>query len=363
MSRVLLVGKGYPDRGGIPTFLHTLQEGELGDLHEITFLNVAHFGTPEGGEVTAGNIGRTLRDARNVFRMAKDQDIVHIHSALAPAVTVGRAGLLALAGRLRGAKVVLHAHGGNIETWLTTRRAKLLMRLAMLPASHVVAVWSAGERTLRGALGRGRVSLIDNGVDTARFAPADTDHQASRPPRILYVGLLTPRKGVLDLIEASRLLRADGVEHELLLLGGVPDEGPEAAEPVLAAAEGVARLLGTRPPEDMPAAYADADVFCLPSWWEAMPLSVLEAMSAGLPVVASDVGDLSRLVTPACGTVVPTKDPRRLADALRGPLVDPELRRQQGKESRARAVEAFSSTATARAIDRVFHDVRHGDHA
>jgi glycosyltransferase involved in cell wall biosynthesis len=360
MSKVLLVGKGYPDRGGIPTFLNTLRTGELGELHEITFLNVAHFDTPEGGEVTAGNVSRTLKDARNVFRMAKGQDVVHIHSALAPAVTVGRAGLLSLAGRLRGAKVVMHAHGGNIETWLTTWRTRTMMRLAMMPASHVVAVWSAGEQTLGRALGPGRVSLIDNGVDTDRFVPADTDHH---PPRILYVGLLTPRKGVIDLIEASRLLRDEGVEHELLLLGGMPDEGPEAAEPVLTAAEGVAQLLGTRPPEEMPAAYAEAEVFCLPSWWEAMPLSVLEAMSAGLPVVASDVGDVARLVTPDCGAVVPVQDPRRLADALRELLVDPQLRRQKGEASRRRAVEAFSSTATARAIDRVFHDVRHGDSA
>jgi glycosyltransferase involved in cell wall biosynthesis len=113
----------------------------------------------------------------------------------------------------------------------------------------------------------------------------------------------------------------------------------------------------------MPAAYAEAEVFCLPSWWEAMPLSVLEAMSAGLPVVASDVGDVSRLVTPECGAVVPAKDARRLADALRPLLVDAELRRRRGEASRKRAVEAFSSTATARAIDRLFQDVRHGDPA
>jgi glycosyltransferase involved in cell wall biosynthesis len=108
----------------------------------------------------------------------------------------------------------------------------------------------------------------------------------------------------------------------------------------------------------MPAAYADADVFCLPSWWEAMPLSVLEAMAAGLPVVATDVGDVARLVTTECGTVVPVADARRLADALRGPLLDADLRRRQGEASRKRAVEAFSSTATALSIDRVFHDVR-----
>jgi glycosyltransferase involved in cell wall biosynthesis len=61
--------------------------------------------------------------------------------------------------------------------------------------------------------------------------------------------------------------------------------------------------------------------------------------------------------------VVPAKDPQKLADALRELLLDPALRRRCGEASRRRAVEAFSSTATAHAIDRLFQDVRHGDPA
>jgi glycosyltransferase involved in cell wall biosynthesis len=264
MTRVLMVGKGAPDRGGIPTFLETLLGSRLAEEHDLRFLNVAHSGTPEGGRATIGNVGRTLRDALAVWRAARGRDIVHIHSALAPAVTVVRAAALALAGRARGCTVVVHAHGGNIQFWLTTPWRRMVLRLAMLPAHRVVAVWTAGEEALRTVLPRERVALIDNGVPVDNYAESDSGHE---PPRVLYVGLLTPRKGVLDLLAASRLLRERGIVHELWLLGGTPDEGPAAEAEVRAGLDGSARLLGTRSPEQMPAEFAAADVFCLPSWW------------------------------------------------------------------------------------------------
>jgi len=360
VTRVLLVGKGPPDRGGIPSFLQQLLEGELADRYQLTFLNVAHHGTPEGGEVTTGNVVRTLRDARAVFKRAKGHDVVHLHSALAPTVTMLRAGLLALAARSRGCAVIVHAHGGNLEESLTTPLRRRLLWLSMLPAHRVVAVWSAGEQALARVLGTRKVRLVDNGVDCTQYGEPEPPHD---PPRVLYVGLLTARKGALDLIEASRILTGEGIEHELRLVGGTPDEGPAAAVPVLEAAPGVATLLGTRAPEEMPGEYAAADVFCLPSWWEAMPLSVLEAMAAGLPVVATDVGDVSRLVTPDCGRVVPVRSPEAVAEALRPLLEDVALRRRTGEAARDRVRSAFSSTATAVALGRLYDELRPEDPA
>jgi glycosyltransferase involved in cell wall biosynthesis len=352
MTRVLLVGKGAPDRGGIPTFLETLLASRLATDHELRFLNVAHSGTPEGGRATVGNVWRTVLDAAAVWRAARGADVVHIHSALAPAVTVVRAALLASAGRARGCAVIVHAHGGNIGTWLTTPWRRALMRLAMLPVHRVVAVWTAGRDALREVLPEHRVGLIDNGVPVEAYGEPEPAHE---PPRILYVGLLTPRKGVVDLLTASRLLRERGIVHELRLVGGTPDEGPEAEAEVRAALDGTARLLGTRPPEQMPSAFAEADVFCLPSWWEAMPLSVLEAMAAGLPVVATDVGDVCRAVDEGVtGHVVPVRDPERLADALEPLLKDPELRRRMGIAGRARVTEMFSSEVTAEAVSSLY---------
>lgn len=357
MTKVLLVGKGAPDRGGIPSFLQMLLRSSLAETHQMSFLNVAHSGTPQGGKPTAGNVIRTVRDTLAVRRAARGQDVVHIHSAMAPAVTVIRAALLAGAARSRGAAVVVHVHGGNVEFWLTNRLRRALVRLAMAPAHRVVAVWTAGERALGQVLPAGRVQLIDNGVSLAAHPAPRAEHT---PPRVLYVGLLTPRKGVLDLLDASRLLAERGVDHELWLLGGTPDEGPSAEAEVRAELDGRARMLGTRAPEHMPAAYAEADVFCLPSWWEAMPLSVLEAMASGLPVVATDVGDVPRLVLDGrTGFVVPPRNPTSLAGALERLLRDPQRASRMGKAGRDRVAERFSSAATVREMSLLYEQLKH----
>lgn len=356
MSRVLLVGKGAPDRGGIATFLETLCTSDLMHRHDVEFLNVAHEGNPEGGRATAGNIRRTVADAVSVWRSASDRDIVHIHTALAPAVTLLRMATLALAARTRGCSVIVHAHGGGVLHWMTTARRRLLVRLAMSPVHRVVAVWSAGEQALLQVLAAERVRLVDNGVSLESFPHIDReDHD---PPRVLFVGLLTPRKGVIDLLEASAILRERGAPHELWLLGGTPDEGVAAEAEVRKRLDGCVTLLGTRPPERMPEAYAAADVFCLPSWWEAMPLSVLEAMATGLPVVATDVGDVSRLVLDGeTGLVVPPRSPVELADALATLLASPDARRRMGAAGRARAERYFSSSTTVSAVSDLYAEL------
>jgi glycosyltransferase involved in cell wall biosynthesis len=293
-----------------------------------------------------------------VWREARGCDVVHIHSALSPAVTIVRAALLALAGHARGSAVVLHAHGGSIQSWLTTRRRRVLLRLAMVPVRRVVAVWTAGQDVLRSVLPEDRVVLIDNGIRVENFTAAEGSND---PPRVLFVGLLTPRKGVLDLLAASRLLRERGVPHRLCLLGGTPDEGPEAEAAVRAGVDEGVELLGTRAPKEMPGEFAAADVFCQPSRWEAMPLSVLEAMAAGLPVVATDVGDVHReVVDGTTGYVVPVKDPGALADALERLLADPGLRRRMGAAGRARVVEKFSSEVMAGQISDLYDQLRRG---
>jgi glycosyltransferase involved in cell wall biosynthesis len=348
VSRVLLVGKGPPDRGGIASFLQILLASDLGSRHEIRLLNLTRDEVPRAGRLTSANVRRTLSDTVRVGKEAGRAEVVHIHTALVPAVTLVRAGMLCLAARIRGAKVALHVHSGLVELWLTTRARRALARVLLSSAHRILTMSNPTRDALAGALGERRISVVDNGVDVDRFHPGDA---ANVPPRILYAGLLTPRKGVVDLMRASEELVRRGLAHELVLAGGMPDEGPNDEAAVRAAAPSTANLLGAQSHDRMPALYRDSDLFCLPSWFEAMPLSILEAMASGLPVVATGVGDVRRIVEHGVtGLVVPPKRPDLLADALGELLADGDRRRSMGEAGRRAVADRF---ATGRMIDEI----------
>lgn len=352
MSSVLLVGKGPPDRGGIPTFIATLLDSALATEHRLEFLNVAHTSIPEGGRFTAGNVRRTLHDLLAVFRRSAEHDVVHIHSALAPTSTLLRATALAAAARSRGAFVIVHVHGGGIVSWLERRSHRVAAAVLLRSADRVVTVWSAGTTALEPLISARRLVHIPNGVALDVGPPVD---DGRRRPRILFVGLMTQRKGVLDLERASQLLRGRGIDHDLWLVGGTPDEGPDAEAAVRAEIGRRATLLGTRERSEMTEVYRRADLFCLPSWWEAMPLTVLEAMASGLPVVATDVGDVSRAVLPGrTGHLVAPRSPQLLADALEPLLRDPVTRSRMGTAAREHVQREFSLRATIEWVSELY---------
>jgi glycosyltransferase involved in cell wall biosynthesis len=108
----------------------------------------------------------------------------------------------------------------------------------------------------------------------------------------------------------------------------------------------------------MPSLYRTADVFCLASWWEAFPLSLLEAMASGLPVVATRVGDVPVAVRDGeTGLLVGPRDPAALAVALERLLADAEVRRAMGKAGRQRAVREFGARRGVQALGALYGEL------
>jgi glycosyltransferase involved in cell wall biosynthesis len=196
------------------------------------------------------------------------------------------------------------------------------VRAAYAALRHVVAVSREFADLARDVLlvPADRLTHVVNGVD-----PLEPVTPPGGPvPVVGALGRLTPQKGFDVLLEAVRLLTQRGVALELLLGG----EGRERPALERQAAGLPVRFAGLQDgPREL---LSRVDVFCLPSRAEGLPLVLVEAVSAGLPAVATDVGDV-RLALDDVALVVPPEDAAALADALERLLVAPDERRHRGR--------------------------------
>jgi glycosyltransferase involved in cell wall biosynthesis len=202
-----------------------------------------------------------------------------------------------------------------------------------------------------------RYSVIPNGVDLARFRPS-VRARAQNPKRVrcLAVARLVERKGIADLIQAIAMLERG--RYELEIVGSGPDEGRLKD---LASLLGVSRevtFAGSVDRAGMPARYRAADIFALAPWEEAFGNVFAEALASGLPIVGSTVGGIPEVVEHGKnGFLVPPREPRALAAAIRHLAEHPELRAEIGRRNRA---QAEANLSWARVITRylsVYHGV------
>jgi glycosyltransferase involved in cell wall biosynthesis len=216
---------------------------------------------------------------------------------------------------------------------------------AIVAVSRPVADWVA-ERCPDGDR---RVHVVPNGADPGRaLRVADPAHPpATRPCTIGFVGTLKPWHGVAGLVDAFDRLHARRGDARLLIVGDGP-EGPDLRRDVelRGCAERV-WFTGAVTPASVPPLLAEMDVAVAPypaiEPFYFSPLKVLEAMAAGLPVVASDVGDLGELVGDGVtGLLVPPGDASALAAALDRLAADPAERRRMGEAGRARVLAAHT---------------------
>jgi glycosyltransferase involved in cell wall biosynthesis len=194
-----------------------------------------------------------------------------------------------------------------------------------------------------------RTVVIHNAVDVTGAPVARHEHPR---PTLVAVGRLKAPKDPVTLLRA--LAKLGGREYEALIVGEGPDR---TALEHLAAQLGLrdrVRFAGER--HDVPKLLSGADLFVLSSRSEGLPVSVLEAMAAGLPVVASTVGGIPELVEDGeTGVLVRPADPDALAAALGDLLDDADRRRRLGKAGRRRAERLFDLEAFRRAHLELYH--------
>ena len=270
---------------------------------------------------------------------------VHVHSA-------GRAALLAtIAQDLTGVPYSVNV-STRLESWGGGMRAKLEnAAFVVVPAQWLRDQIEKDYPTLTGT----RILVAPTAVDTERWTRAEAWNGAE-PFRLVTVARLHPGKRHDLVIRTVARLRASGRDVRLEIVGGGAQASALAALVRRLGLTGYVGLSGSLPEHEVMARLKRAHTFVLASEFEALPVSCMEAMAAGVPTIATEVGGVGEIITDGRdGLLVPAGDGDRLAVAIERVMDDAALRARLADEGRTTIVERFDSRIGAAAVyERLF---------
>lgn len=284
--------------------------------------------------ITIDSISRHLNQLRQYRAnlIASRPVAVHLHTCSGFSF-FHTAGLAWMARRL-SVKVVLHIHGAAFDQFFAKSGAvaKRLIRRTLAKADAVVALSREWRERIAAMSPNAKISVIENAVEVQ---PLVEQPRKDGPCRFLLLASMDEWKGIDDLLDASAIVKNSGKAIELVLAGPEGSAGDAATLRKKIEQRGLAdyvRYIGPVPPESKTKWFDWADVYVQPSRHEGMPMAVLEAMAAGLPVIATRVGALPEVVNDrASGLLVDAQAPSTLAVAMQELANDSATRRHYGR--------------------------------
>src|SRR6266566_672968 len=353
-----------PTDGGVGRHIADLIDGLTGAGHELIVCSPA---LPGGVNASVRHVRLDLRRAvapradlaalARFARIVRDlrPELIHAHSS--------KAGAIARLARVMSPRtpVVYTPHGYAFASHFSRASERLLYKdieRALAPlATRVVCVCDAEARLARSIGPRGRVRVVHSGI--APPAPGGVAPQLAelgrRGPVIGALTLLRPGKGLQTLLAAAPLVLERHADVQLAIVGEGPDLEQLREQARALGVAGAVHFLG--PTRDPTRELRGMDVFVHPSWAEAFPYAILEAMALGLPIVASDVGGIGdAIVHGESGLLTPPRDERALAKALAELLSDRQRAAKLGHAALAR-VSRFTREGMIARLNGIYAEV------
>lgn len=293
-------------------------------------------------------------------------DALHAHTPVA--ALIGR-----IAACLAGVPLVIYtAHGFYFHENMPRWKRSAFVWLERLGGKLTHLLFSQNTEDAEDAVREGiapsaRVLAIGNGVDASVFdpnlfsSPWDVRRTLGIPADAFVVGMIgrqVQEKGVLEFLRAAVALSTECPTLWLLLVGErLPSDHAIGVDAELTWAKEALgeRLITPGMRDDIPSLLSAMDVFCLPSWREGMPRTIIEAMMMGKPVVATDIrGSREEVLHERTGLLVPVKNAEALAFAIRRMVEAPRWAALLGKAGRERALELYDEQRIVKLqIDRI----------
>ncbi|MCX7164746.1 MAG: glycosyltransferase family 4 protein [Rhodocyclales bacterium] len=276
-------------------------------------------------------------------------DVVHVHTPVA--ALLGR-----IAARIAGVPLIVYtAHGFYFHDEMHRAKRSFFVALERLAGKLTDLMFSqsaedAADAVQEDIVSSDRVLVIGNGVEVARFNPGLADSKVVRRSLgiaddafvIGMIGRQVREKGVAEFLQAARIVAEKYPEVIFLLVGErLASDHAAGIEAEFAAAKAILgeRLVAPGLRSDIPECLAAMDLFCLPSWREGMPRTIIEAMMMCKPVLATNIrGAREEVVPELTGLLVPTRSPGELAAAMSRFVSNVEFGRRLGAAGRERAL-------------------------
>jgi glycosyltransferase involved in cell wall biosynthesis len=290
-----------------------------------------------------------IAKAALVARRVEALGVRHVHAHFATHPALAAWVVRALAGA--SYSFTAHAHDLYVDT--------AMLREKVADARFVVTISEFNRAFLERLCGpeaARKVHVVRCGVDLSTFEPRP--RRAPDVPTFVCVASLRPYKGHAVLLDACRLLRDRGVRVRTLLVGDGELRRRLEARIAREGLAGMVKLLGARPHEEIPALLAGATAMVLPSvrardgQMEGIPVALMEAMAAGVPVVATRLSGIPELVVDGeTGLLVPERDPAALADGMERLAGDPALGARLAAAARDAVAERFDRARNVAALE------------
>ena len=347
--KIAMVGQFPPHVGGVGVHIHTLSKELIKQGHEVFVITYPHKDIKDiDGIHVIGTKGLNIPGVRglmfkiNAKRALKeliekeDIDIIHGHylfPAGAAAVEIGNK---------YGIKTYVTAHGSDMfEVYKKQPYMRSIIRKVLKNADGVFAVSNAlrHEIIATGVTGiSDKMKLSWNSVDINKFSNIDNDsfkreNNLSDKPIVLFVGNLIKRKNVDSLLEAKKIANSD---YYLVVVG----DGPLFKKlKTKVKEENIPDVIFTGSRNDVEKIIPSCDVLVLPSFSESFGLVLIEALACGKPVIGSDVGGITEIITDEVGLLVNPNDISSIAHAIDRIVNDNDLRQLLSSNARNRALD------------------------
>lgn len=337
--KVVMIGADRSVKGGVSAVVNNLYGAGLDKRVGLTYI---------GTMVDGSKIKKAGKAALALLQFTAAMpgtDLVHVN--MAADASCRRKMIFMRIARFFHKKIVLHEHGGDFQGFYEERcseKQRRKVKKALNDVDLFLVLSDDWKQFFSAIVEPSRIHVLQNCVPVPERKKTDYSSHS-----VLFLGRLCKEKGIGELLEAVCAVKR-AVPDFKLILGGFWEEGSGGLQERAARLGDTVECPGWVSPKRREELFEECSIFVLPTWFEGQPVSLLEAMAAGMCAAASGVGGIPEILADGTGVLLEPKNPERLAKELIRLLQDETLRRRLGERAHARICLEYDIT---RYVDRL----------